>query len=85
MSDPYEAYKVYNSIKLHFETDSYDAIRYNFKTQITPQSFFKRKDKYFFAKVAKNYGKDLVHYFVSNFVRGSSYIGEMLNEVGEKN
>lgn len=85
MSDPYEAYKVYNSLKLHFETDSYDALKYNFKTHITPQSFFKRKDKYFFAKVAKNYGKDLVHYFVSNFVRGSSYIGEMLNEGGEQN
>ena len=57
MNDPYESYKLYNALKLHFETDSYDAIKYNFKTSIKPQSFFNRKDKYFFAKLAKTYGK----------------------------
>ena len=52
MSDPFESYKLYNALKLHFETDSYDAVKYNFKTSVKPQSFFKRKDKYFFAKIA---------------------------------
>ena len=59
MNDPYESYKLYNALKLHFETDSYDALKYNFKTSIKPQSFFNRKDKYFFAKLAKTYGKNL--------------------------
>ena len=59
MNDPYESYKLYNALKLHFETDSYDALKYNFKTSIKPHSFFNRKDKYFFAKLAKTYGKNL--------------------------
>ena len=64
MNDPYESYKLYNALKLHFETDSYDALKYNFKTSIKPQSFFNRKDKYFFAKLAKTYGKHLKDFYI---------------------
>ena len=32
MNDPYESYKLYNALKLHFESDSYDAVKYNYKT-----------------------------------------------------
>jgi hypothetical protein len=84
MIDPFESYKLYNALKLHFETD-YDALKYNFKTNVSAQSFFKRKDKYFFAKIAKHYEKDLKGYYVSNFKHGVSYVGEMVNEVGERN
>lgn len=83
--DPFESYKLYNALKLHFETDSYDAVKYNYKSNVTPQAFFKRKDKYFFAKLAKNYEKDLLTYYVSNFKNGVGYVGDMLNEDGEKN
>lgn len=83
--DPFESYKLYNALKLHFETDGYDAIKYNYKSNVTPSSFFKRKDKYFFAKLAKNYEKDLKTYFVSNFKNGVGYIGDMINESGEQN
>jgi len=85
MMDPFDSYKLYNALKLHFETDSYDAIKYNYKSNVTPSSFFKRKDKYFFAKLAKNYEKDLLTYFVSNFKNGVGYIGDMINESGERN
>jgi hypothetical protein len=81
----YDAYTLYNALRLHFETDSYDAIKYNYKTNISPQSFFKRKDKYFFAKIAKNYEKDVIGYLVSNFKEGVSYVGDMINEDGETN
>ena len=30
--EPFEAYSYYLAIKLHFESDSYDAPKYNFKT-----------------------------------------------------
>tara|TARA_B100000287_G_scaffold351585_1_gene340769 strand:+ start:992 stop:1585 length:594 start_codon:yes stop_codon:yes gene_type:complete len=84
MNDPYESYKLYNALKLHFETDSYDALKYNFKTSIKPQSFFNRKDKYFFAKVAKTYGKHLKDFYIANFKNDVKYIGDMLNEGGER-
>ena len=83
--DPFDSYKLYNALKLHFETDGYDAIKYNYKSNVSPQSFFKRRDKYFFAKLAKNYEKDLLTYFVSNFKNGVGYVGDMINEDGEKN
>lgn len=84
MNDPYESYKLYNALKLHFESDSYDAIKYNFKTSIKPQSFFKRKDKYFFAKLAKEYGKNIKDFYIANFKNDMKYVGDMLNEGGRQ-
>tara|TARA_Y100000114_G_scaffold155912_1_gene181342 strand:- start:868 stop:1449 length:582 start_codon:yes stop_codon:yes gene_type:complete len=81
--DPYESYKLYNALKLHFESD-YDAVKYNFKTTVKPQSFFKRKDKYFFAKIAKTYEKDLLEFYVSNFKNDMKYVGDMVNEEGDR-
>lgn len=83
--DPFDSYKIYNALKLHFETDSYDAIKYNYKSNVTANSFLKRKDKYFFAKIGKNYSKDVIGYYVSNFKEGVSYVGDMINHDGEDN
>ena len=85
MIDPFESYKLYNALKLHFEQDGYDAFKYNFKTNVKPTSFLKRKDKYFFAKVARQYENDMMGYYVANFKHGVSYVGEMINECGEEN
>ncbi len=82
--DPFEVYKLYNALKLHFEQDSYDAIKYNFKSNVTPQSFFKRKDKYFFAKIGKNQ-KDIQNFFVFNFIEDMKYIGDMMDIEGQQN
>ena len=84
MMDPFEVYKLYNAIKLHFEQDSYDAIKYNYKTTVNPQSFFKRKDKYFFAKLGKNQ-KDLQNFFVFNFIEDMKYVGDMMDIEGQQN
>ena len=82
--DPFESYKLYNALKLHFETDSYDAIKYHFKTSIKPTSFFKRKDKFFFAKLAKTYENELKEFYIANFKNDVKYVGDMLNEGGER-
>jgi len=84
MNDPFESYKLYNAIKLHFETDGYDAIKYHFKTSVKPTSFFKRKDKFFFAKLAKTYESELKDFYIANFKNDVKYVGDMLNEGGEK-
>lgn len=81
---PFEAYKLYNALKLHFESD-YDAVKYQFKTRVTPQSFFKRKDKYFFAKLANKHGNDLMKYYVANFINDVKYVGDMMDSDGETN
>jgi hypothetical protein len=64
MNDPFESYKLYNALKLHFE-GSYDAVKYNYKTNVTPKSFLNRKDKYFFATMQhiKKSKKVFIEYF----------------------
>lgn len=78
---PYDAFRYYMAIKLHFESKTYDALKYNFKSSATPNSFFKRKDKYFFAKIAKKFAEvpDMVNYYVSNFLHDKKWVGEMLD------
>ena len=77
--EPFDAYKYYMAIKLHFESDSYDAPKYNFKTSISPQSFWKRRDKYHFAKLSRKFNKpdELVDFYISQFVNGNKWIGDM--------
>ena len=84
MNDPFESYKLYNALKLHFETDGYDAIKYHFKTSVKPTSFFNRKDKYFFAKLANTYENELKEFYIANFKNDVKYVGDMLNEGGER-
>ena len=85
--ESFDSYRLYQSLKLHFETDSYDAVKYNFKTSATPQSFFKRRDKFFFAKVGKKVSnqQELVNFYVANFINEVAWVGEMVNEEGERN
>ena len=85
MMEPFDSYKLYNALKLHFETDAYDAIKYNFQTTVNHNSFFKRRDKYYFAKLAKTYNSNLKHFYVSQFINDLKYVGEMLEPKAKTN
>tara|TARA_R100001510_G_C7646230_1_gene203524 strand:- start:230 stop:829 length:600 start_codon:yes stop_codon:yes gene_type:complete len=82
----FETYKAYMAIRNHFSMKSYDYFKYNGKTRANYNSFLKRKDKIFFAKLGKTKGKVLTDYLVSNFVVNSKigWIGELLSEQSEK-
>lgn len=87
MLKPLEAYQIYSAIKLHFETDGYDALKYNYKTNANQNSFLKRKDKYFFAKLAKKYSEKqtLVDFLVANFVNGEgAWAGDLVDREAEE-
>ena len=79
--EPFDAYRYYQSLKLHFESKTYDAAKYNYKTSVTQKSFWKRNDKYHFAKVAKRFkdAPEMIGFYASHFVNGTKWIGEMLN------
>ncbi len=49
--DEYDIYCLYMALKLHYSSDTYDAVKYRFKTNVKPQTFWKRKDRYFFYRV----------------------------------
>lgn len=80
--EPFDAYRYYMSIKMHFESDTYDAVKYNFKTSATPKSFWKRKDKYHFGKIANKFNdpSEMINFFVAQFVSDKKWVGEMLND-----
>jgi len=65
--EAWEAYQLYLGLKLHFTSD-YDFHQYNGRTSASKASFIKRKDRYFFARVARKYGESTQDYFISNFV-----------------
>jgi len=49
---PFECYKKYLALKRHFTSD-YDYFKYSGNIKVLPATFEKRKDKYFFEKLAK--------------------------------
>ena len=64
----YNAYVTYLAVRQHFTSD-YDYFKYNGKVKANQDSFLKRRDKFFFAKIDKKYDKkELLYFFVSNFV-----------------
>lgn len=76
---PFEAYKLFLAVKMHFTTPSYDMVKYNSKVNANFNSFAKRRDKYQFAKLAKH--KDPLNYLVANFVDGNNkWVGELFSD-----
>ncbi len=67
----FTAYKTYVALRAHF-TGNYDFIKYSGKMKINEASFLKRRDRFFFAKIERNYKDNLVNFFVASFVNDSS-------------
>ena len=86
---PVDAYRQYLALKNHFTKDSYDYHKYCGKSRATVQSFYKRKDRFWFEKVARQKtDQEIVEFFVANFVScpdpETLWIGEMIKEGEEK-
>ena len=82
---PFDAYKCYLSLKNHFTKDNYDYFKYCGKSRATVQSFYKRKDRMWFEKIARQKSdQEVIDFFVANFVSCSDpeslWIGEMIKE-----
>ena len=82
---PFNAYTCYLSLKNHFTKESYDYHKYCGKSRATVQSFYKRKDRFWFEKVVRQKtDKEVVEFFVANFVSCSDpqslWIGEIMKE-----
>ena len=80
-----DAYRCYLALKNHFTKDHYDYHKYRGKTRATNAAFYKRKDRFWFEKFARQKDdKEIVDFFVSNFIYstdpGTMWIGEMIKE-----
>ena len=82
---PFDAFREYLALKNHFTKKSYDYHKYCGKSRATVQSFYKRKDRFWFEKVVRQKtDKEVVEFFVANFVSCSDpqslWIGEIMKE-----
>lgn len=85
----FAAFELYNALKLHFTSKSYDYFKYNGKHRgksVSKETFLNRKDKYTFYKLSRKYNPEkLRDFYVSNFIEGRvEWIGEMMNQDGEE-
>lgn len=82
---PFDVYREYLALKNHFTKDNYDYHKYCGKSRATVQSFYKRKDRFWFEKVSRQKSQqEVVEFFVANFVScpdpETLWIGEMIKE-----
>ncbi len=82
---PFDCYKTYLALKNHFTKDSYDYHKYCKKTRASLQSFYKRKDRFFFEKMSRQRDeKEVESFFVANFVSCNDpetlWIGEIMKD-----
>jgi hypothetical protein len=82
----YEAFCLYQSMKLHFTQESYDFLKYGGKSKVSVDSFENRKDKFFFYKLSRRLqSKDeLINFLVANFVNDENcWVGNLLEGQSE--
>ena len=67
---PIDAYLMYCAMKAHFDKSDYDFVKYNGKSKVSRDSFYKRNDRIFFVKLTKKYKnkQDIQDYLLANFL-----------------
>lgn len=82
----FAAYALWNALKLHFTSESYDYFKYNGKTNVSKQTFTINKSKYQFYKLSRRYDlEELKNFFIANFIQGKGdWIGDLLQD-GDEN
>tara|TARA_B100000902_G_scaffold106723_1_gene108561 strand:- start:83 stop:694 length:612 start_codon:yes stop_codon:yes gene_type:complete len=86
---PFDTYKSYLGLKNHFTKEKYDYHKYGGKSRASLESFYKRRDRFFFEKLSRQKNdSEVIEFFVSNFVTcddpQSLWIGEIVRN-GEQN
>jgi hypothetical protein len=87
--EPFSCYKTYLALKNHFTKDNYDYHKYCGKSRASLNTFYNRKDRFWFEKMSRQKSdQEIIDFFVSNFVScddpQSLWIGEIIKE-GEQN
>ena len=82
----YDLYGLYQAIKLHFTSETYNFFQYDGKTRISIDAFQKRRDKFLFHRLARKYrDEEMVTFLVSNFVHSDdNWTKSLLEEEAEQ-
>jgi len=82
----YDLYGLYQAIKLHFTSETYNFFHYDGKTRVSIDAFQKRRDKFLFHRLARKYRDDeMVPFLVANFVHSDdTWTKSLLEEEAEE-
>ena len=76
MTEPFEVYKLYLALKLHFTKKDYDITKTKGAVRVKEETFLKRKDLTAIRKLARDYSrKEIIDLLVANFVSGEKWGG----------
>lgn len=65
---PFETYTTYIALKTHFMKDAYDFFKCKGRVRAAIQSFYKRKDRFFFEKMSRQYpDQEIKNFFLASF------------------
>ena len=82
----FAAYALWNALKLHFTSDSYDYFKYHGKTNVSKSSFLVNKSKYHFYKLSRKYNiEELKNFYIANFLENKGDWAAELLQDGEEN
>jgi len=74
--EPFEVYRLYLALKLHFTTKDYDITKTKGAVRASEKAFLKRKDLLSIRKIARDYTrKEAINFLVANFVSGDRWGG----------
>lgn len=74
--EPFEVYRYYLALRLHFTTDTYDVVKQQGRVRASKNAFFRRNDLMSIRKVAESYSdEEIVNFLVANFVSGDRWGG----------
>jgi len=69
----FKVYTTFLAVKQHFTNKTYDFHKYSGKTNASMASYMKRKDRFFFEKIARNVPEsNLIDHIVGNVVYGET-------------
>jgi len=82
---PFQVYVLYLSLRNHFVNKKYNYFTYNGKVKANIQSFYKRKDRFYFEKMSRQKSdEEIINFFVSNFAScddpQSLWMGQIVKE-----
>ena len=81
--EPIDVYLMYCAMKAHFGKGDYDFVTYRGKTRIKRDTFYKRKDRSLFVRLARKHKteQEIQNYFVAKFIKDKKgYIANFNDE-----
>jgi hypothetical protein len=82
----FDTYCLFQAIKLHFTSKSYDYFKYQGKVNLKLENFEKKKDKYFYYKLSRKYPikETQEEFLVANFLdKDKIWVGNLVTDEAE--